>query len=500
MYKRFFCLLLCLTSCMAMTACGTSETTVETEPEVPATSTDETETESPFLPDSLPALDFGGTAVNILYRDDVTDSFYVPEQTGEIVDDAVYMSNLTVEERLGVDICLIPMAGSANTDRAPYIAAITNSVMTGDNAYDLCGVLTYCIPELIQKNVLLNLLDVEHLDFDKPWWSSSLTELATVGDKLFFASGDISLELMQRTFCMLFNTDLATELGTEDIYALVSEGGWTLDKMQEIGSLAYSDLNGNGTADADDRFGVVVNDFNHISGFIGSLDIQFTTKSETDGRQHFNGAAEHNIDAIVDIVRVFNENNGLFYQKASDANPEAVAANHDVYRTMFKGDRLLFVTTEFMQIDQVYRDMESVFGVIPYPKYDEAQKDYYSLARNVYSSFVIPKTCENTEMVGALMEAVASQNYRDVAPVYFETALKVKYSHDNATSQMYDLIKNGMRFNFAYTYNAVTDHIANVFCDLVSNNDQNWASKCASVETKLETALQKFYDDVESAN
>ena len=111
---------------------------------------------------------------------------------------------------------------------------------------------------------------------------------------------------------------------------------------------------------------------------------------------------------------------------------------------------------------------------------------------------VIPKTCEKLDVVGATMEAMAAQNYKKVSPAYFETALKVKYSRDDATSQMYDLIKQGLKFNFAFTFSAVSGTLANIFVDMVRDNNENYVSKYESFKEKAETGLQKFYDDVES--
>ncbi len=479
-------------------SCGGSGSTSETTTAPSGETTAAPVEESPFESDDLPALDFEGETINVLYREDVVNSFYVAEQSGDIVDDAVHDANLAVQTRLNVNVEPILLAGTANADRTTYMAAITNSVLAGDEAYDLCGVLTYNIPTLIQQGVLSDLLELKHLSFDKPWWTASLTELATVGGKLYFASGDITLEMTQRLFCMLFNKELAETLAVGDIYGLINDGAWTLDKMKELGAAAYADLNGNSTVDHEDRYGVVINDYNHMSNFMAALDVNYTQLDATDNRQHLKGDTEHIINAMQKLVNVFNNNDGIFYMSKSDADPATVADNHDVYRAMFKDDRLLFVTTEFHQISSVYRDMESEYGVIPYPKYDEEQEGYYSLARNVYSSFVVPKTCSKLDAVGAFMEATASQNYRDVSPVYFETALKVKYSRDDETSQMYDLIKAGMKFNFAFTYSAVANDLANTFNGMVSSNDENWASKYASISDATETKLEKFYDDVEA--
>ena len=476
---------------MVTTACGGSAAPADTTaPQNPDTTT--AEADDGFIDDALPELDFEGKPIRVLYREDVVNAFYVAEQTGDIVDDAVYKANSAVEERLNVNFELITAAGSANADRTTFMNLITTSVLAGDNAYDLTGVLSYNMPTLIQQGVYLDLNEVKYLDFDKPWWIQDLTDLASLHGKLYFASGDISLELTQRIFCMLFNKNLAETLGTEDIYKLVSDGKWTLDKAAEIGTAAYSDLNGNSEMDPEDRYGLVVTDYNHMSGFEGSLGLQETSQ-DADGIHHIDFGGERVVNAIQKLVTVFGENNGVFYQTESDANSNEP---HQPYYAMFKGGRLLITTTEFHQISSIYRDTEDDYGVIPYPKLDEAQDGYYTLARNVYSSFGIPKTCADPDMVGAVMEALASENYRTTSPVYFETALKVKYSHDDVTSQMYDIIKNGLKFNFGFTFNAATGNFANNFIDAVNQGDGNWASTYASKKDAAEQKLQKFYEDV----
>lgn len=444
--------------------------------------------------DNLPELDFEGEVINVLYRDDVVNSFYVGESTGDIVDDAVYAANRAVEERINVDFNLITQAGTADADRTTYISAITNSVMAGDNAYDLTAILTYNIPTLIQSGVLLNLLDVQYLDFDQPWWVGDLTEMATINGKLYFASGDVSLELTQKIFCMLFNKDLAETLNSGDIYQLVLDGKWTLDNMKTLATAAYADLNGNTAVDPEDRYGLVVNDLNSLCGFIASFGMEITTPDDN-GVQHINFATERTVDAIQALTDLLNDNDGIFYQNKSDALPETVAANHDVYRAMFKNDNLLFITTEFNQIATIFRDMQSEYGVIPYPKFDESQTTYNTVARNTYSSFAIPKTCTKTDAVGAAIEALASENYRTTSHVYFETALKVKYSRDDVTSQMYDIIKEGMKFNFGYTFNGIINNVINLYCNVVAG-DQVWTTEYAAQESAIETSLAKFYEDV----
>lgn len=135
--------------------------------------------------------------------------------------------------------------------------------------------------------------------------------------------------------------------------------------------------------------------------------------------------------------------------------------------------------------------MNDEYGVLPPPKRDEAQDGYFTLARNVYSSFGIPITAGDTELAGAFMEAAASENHRTLAPAYFETALKVKYARDEESARMFDLIKSGMKFNLGYTYHQVVG-ITDLFVDSIRDNKTDWASAYTAREKTSVSNIEKF--------
>ena len=64
------------------------------------------ETEPAYPPDGLPDdLRFDGTTVNVFgWSGPVLVEFYVDEENGEIVNDAIFARNLAVEERLGITL------------------------------------------------------------------------------------------------------------------------------------------------------------------------------------------------------------------------------------------------------------------------------------------------------------------------------------------------------------------------------------------------------------
>ena len=99
--------------------------------------------------------------------------------------------------------------------------------------------------------------------------------------------------------------------------------------------------------------------------------------------------------------------------------------------------------------------MTSDYGIIPYPKFDEAQEQYLTRIQDAVALVCVPITLfdEKTEAVGAALEALAAESYRNVTAVYFEVAMKVKYSRDDISSQMLDIVRGGAYLNFASIYN-----------------------------------------------
>ncbi|MBE6611670.1 MAG: hypothetical protein E7632_04165 [Ruminococcaceae bacterium] len=488
MKKQFVSALLLMAMLASLASCGgtsgTSDTSAsDTDTTAPV---DNTVDANGFLLDELPAdLNFGGKEVNILIREaKAPTEFFVEEQTGDIVDDSLYSRNQAIEDRLGVKLNYIPMPGEWE-HRDTFNGAIKNSVLAADGAYDLCAVLSNQLSVLTLEGLLTNLSTLDYLDFDKPWWSKGLLDELAVDDKLYFVSGDASLGLIKGMMCVFYNKQLCEDYGFEGLYDVVNEGKWTIDYITELTKDVYQDLDGSGTKTEQDMFGFTVGDYNQLYGFIDSFNLQILERDSDGYPSTFVFDNEHAVDAYQKLVSIFKDNND-FYTLSSDANQ---ASMHDEFRAQ----QSIFCTGEFGDTDS-YRDISDFdYGVLPFPKYDEAQKEHRTTARATYSSFCIPKTASDPEMVAAVLECFASESYRKVSPTYFESALKVKYSRDDESAMMFDLIKSSVTFSFATSFTTSIGDPQNTWKGQLAAFSENWMSKMATwqpaSQTKLDEAL-----------
>ena len=65
--------------------------------------------------------------------------------------------------------------------------------------------------------------------------------------------------------------------------------------------------------------------------------------------------------------------------------------------------------------------------------------------------FGVPVTVPDIDPICAVLESMAIESHRYVIPGYYETALKVKYTHDDISAQMIDMIRSKARTDFIYT-------------------------------------------------
>ncbi|MBQ8400685.1 MAG: hypothetical protein IJX14_02030, partial [Clostridia bacterium] len=239
--------------CLLLTACGSGETSEPdtTADTVPAeTEAAETEAEVPF-PDSV---DYGGRTYTVIACDENVPYTYFElpaEENGDAMNDAIYGRNRQTEEHLNIKLAIETGALQDVTN------GIINSVAAGDDAYQLANIhIVEGGANLVTGGNLLNLLTVDTLAFENPWWNASFTDSLTIRsgteDKLYLASGDM---IVPNARVIVMNKEMFASLYPDvAIYEEIKDGKWTLDRMEELTRDVLLDMDGNGTMDASDRY------------------------------------------------------------------------------------------------------------------------------------------------------------------------------------------------------------------------------------------------------
>ena len=478
-----------LASCSDNTPAETKETTSQQETAQTAESTDasadESETEDERIKPNIPeSADFGGDDITFLHwynpawTETVRQSrdIYAEGITGEAINDAVYNRNVKIEDAYKVKIAL-------QLEQSTDIASMVGQQVTaGDSTYDVVYQILSAAPALIQKSYFHTLFNVPNIDLTKPWWDqNSISSLSTMGI-LPLVSTSINVNDKDATAALAFNKTIAENNQLEDLYTLVREGKWTYDKLTEMAEATYNDSNGDGTMTPDDVYGFlggrdVIDSLYHGSGS------QFITKNEND-EFVFTFGTERDVDVIskgIDIV-----NSSWYF------NHHAWKDQSDIlYRQIFETDHGLFF---WMRLDDVtnMRAGDADFGIIPIPKYEEAQDKYYSLvSQHTTGLMSIPITCagDNLSMVGMVLEALAAESHYTLIPEYIETSLKTKNSRDAESADMLDIILGNRVFDPMNVYSFA--NFGDAIMDAADANNKDMASLIKSKEKLVNKSIEK---------
>jgi hypothetical protein len=130
---------------------------------------------------------------------------------------------------------------------------------------------------------------------------------------------------------------------------------------------------------------------------------------------------------------------------------ETVNYGNDV--KFFPQGKILFFGG-LVRFSNYFRSMENDYGILAVPKWDESQANYHTTSHANYSLVSVPVTVtqERHDMIGAVMEALASEGYRTTTPAYFESTLKNKYSRDEESLKVLDILKTGLEFQPVMIY------------------------------------------------
>ncbi len=456
--KKQISTLLALTTLVSILAsCGGEAGTTQTTTAPSGETTEPAETTSQFESDDLPAdLDFEGAEVNWLcgdYFGAYYGDLWADDQNGNMVNDTIYTSRRSLEERLNVSLAVEQYEYNWN-NRTGYYTHVQNLILSGDTTYDsiIGGPITSL---LVEGGYFADMKANQYINFSKPWWNQDALSVIP-GDKVFFATGDATLSLVKHVLCMYFNQDLLDSFGyTESMYDVVRAGEWTFDKLDSMIKDTYGDLNGDGIADPDDRYGLVFGDQNKLRCIPGATQVHI---SERDGDEYkLVFISERNNDIYTRIQTMISDNPSVrMPQHNSDTNTDSFASFGGNYVSkIFTNGNALFNASLVGDAQTILDNSKFTVGMIPYPKYDENQDDYYTAPQRM-AHIYIPSTIsgEQYDRAGAVLEGWASECYRSVMPAFFETSLKVRYSTDNDMAEIFDLLRTNTVIDLDHVFSA----------------------------------------------
>ncbi len=484
MKKILALILLAATLILVLAACVEPE-----QQEVQSSVSDETAelTRLDAVPDEL---DFGGEDVVIISRalqGWTLDEVAVPELTSEPVNDAIYNRNLVVSDRLGVNI-----VSHAIDDASPEppVQAVRDAVLAGSDEYDLLAGACYLVMYTTLEGNFRDLTQLTYLDLSQNYWTQDYNDTLSFDGKQYSATGMIALSNYRFAFATAFNKVAFDDRSLPYLYEAVDNGEWTLDYQATLSENFYRDLNGNGEADKDDFYGLITSTGISTDPYWMSCDVSLLDKNP-DGEYEWVLDIQKLSDVTDKILKLYYES-GSYVYVGDDADNE-----QDEIRRDFAAGNAAMITTRLVAVEQAdVRNMKDPYGIVPMPKFDKSQKEYGTLQHDQITVYGIPVTvAENrVEMLGAVLEVMASESARTVKPAYYEVALKRKYMSDPVAWEMLDKIFETVRIDAGVVYVSVIGGPHALLRDIAASKQNTVSSTYSKLAKNIEKSLRDMHE------
>jgi len=470
---RLTALLLASITVSSMIACSdNSAAETDTAAVTDSISTETTAAAETDYLDTLDEADFNGRTFTIIAQNTADrQNFYMEEKDGDLINDAIHERDMAVEERLNIKYEFVQ-----NENRSEVTNMVQRTLQAGDEAYNMIiNSLSAGIHSLTTGGFLLDLNELPYVTLDGLWWNKSMSEKMLFNGKQYFTTGAVSGVYYLTPISLMYNKKLVEDYGLGNIYEIVLDGKWTIDKLAELTLDKSRDLNNDGKMDVNDFWGLITD-----STFGGALYVGAGCTSVT----NVNGEYTITVDSE-ESVNVIEKCAALFGNRQAVLNDDTKSKTYE--KDIFGEDRGLFISLVINTMLDA-RSMESDFGIVPCPKLTEEQDQYYTTCNTWWPSGVgVPMICSDLDYAGLVMETMAYKSYEIIQPAVYETTLQGKLARDDESVQMLDIIYENAAFDLLTVFDFGGASI--LLRRSVMGEQQNFMSAYASIKDAAHTAL-----------
>ena len=345
------------------------------------------------------------------------------EETGDLVNDAVFQRNIAIEEAYNLNFNMFEAEPNVGADM------IKNFVLSGDTTYQLYQATQHNgLSQMILDNYFIDWTEMPAIKFDRPYWNTKGVRDLNFGGKIHTIGGDINLVTYNGTNCILFNKKLFDDLGIDYPYQDVYDKTWTIDKMIEITKQGYADLNGDTEWDPlTDRVGFSGWGYEMLYGVYVGMGGK-TVANDEDNMPVLAMDGERNVKIIDKLIELFDGTSAWVNLTEFNTDKNAFAAGR------------MLMDDAFITGISANRDSEFEIGLLPYPMLDVEQGEYFSRAANIAHLSYIPTTNTDRERTGIILEGMAIQSYNTIRPTYYDITLSLKEAADEETLDMVEIV------------------------------------------------------------
>ena len=472
--------------------------------------------------DDLPSLNYQNDEISVLNWNAENLEFDVEQITADNVSNAIYDRNGEIERRLNVELKFTTEEGDVKHMK-PFVALVQRVYDAKTHDFDLIASYSRTEGMLAIQGYLEDLKTIEgsYINLEKPWWPDNVINTVSIADSMYFISGDISPNVLHQMQVLYFNKSLLNQYWnaaaeakgfTSDrdennkeivspaarmIYEMAYNGTWTIDELINLtrgadGSGTFKDTGSVANAEdtSGDQYGFVSTGYQIDSFYTGS---NLRLIEHVDTGEVLIVSPDYGSFKTVKLVDKlgdwFAERNAYADNNENDAN---------VWINPWNKGNSMFVAQRAHGVKNL--DVEWDYGVMPMPKYDTKQANYYTCMGNPFTLYGIFKGLDDLGnrkatlvQMTAVLECWASETYRLVTPEVFEVNMQLKYADTQYETDMFEIVRSSVVFDLGRIFANDMAFMSELPSRCAVNN-ASWASTYGAYKRSLDTKLEKIVD------
>ena len=446
-------------------------------------STEMTADPAQIKPPGFEDLDFGGKTF-VIATQSGTDPRW--ETTKEIYSDSPDAIGTAVRERNKLVELLYNCKIEVNDSEDPNGLAMAE-VTSNQHTIDLFSATTLGKSPSEQGNIY-NLYTLG-IDFSHEWWDQSFVSTYSVKtsagqDSLYALIGDFCLSAFSATHAIFYNKNMMeTSPISENVYELVRNKQWTMDKFAEMVKIAAKETSGNSQ---------LLYEEGDILGWVRT------------------GHAAHGLHTASALSIIGNENGAFYF--AAEKNPaawtgvidkaieiwnmeEAQTLGYTNVQNAVASGKALFAS-EVIDVLERMKNTENVrLGLLPYPLYSPSQENYAHYVDNHIFTYHVPTSVSETEEMGKFLEVFGYHSRHTVRKAFIDT-YSYEYCGDAESADMLTIILDSRTYDPGYHYWSALEGDLSQMIVSSQNNIAKWTErKAAGIASDISTYITKISEN-----
>lgn len=355
---------------------------------------------------------------------------------GRIINNAVILRNKYITEEYGVNVNWI----SARSSQIQSL--LMEASATDRQKYHIAMPRAGEAQSLVEKSLIYDLANREHIDLSSSYYSQAAIEAYTVNGHTLFVGGDFSFLDELSAYVTFYNASMIDCLTEKpDLYGLVRQGNWTVEEMINVASLFSKNDKEAAWTDGDTYgFGAQGMVQFYSYGDIRQVSVDNTGYKLTNSHPY-----------LTQVIESILEINGSYWSRTKwDSSPVSA----------FTEGRLAFYNAPLGEFE-LFENQNEYFkvGILPNPTVGQGQTEHYTLAGKEAVLMCVPKSTSDRVMSDVFVGVLSKTGQEFITPAYLEK-ISLRLDPETAEQSMEMLTRyvfGGMIYDQGYISKTLTD-------------------------------------------